>query len=60
MDVSALGNVHILGLRECRGITDVSALGSVHKLDFRGCPGIMDMSEVSLHYMPLDEGDYLF
>ena len=31
-DVSMLGGVHTLKLRECKQITDVSALGGVHTL----------------------------
>ena len=43
-DVSALGGVHTLNLRECTGISDVSALGGVHYLDLSGCTGISDVS----------------
>ena len=57
-DVSALGSVHTLDLRNCRGITDVSALGSVHTLDIRGCTGITDVSALgNVHTLDLSYCD---
>ena len=42
-DVSILGNVHTLNLRNC-DITDVSNLGNIHTLDLSRCYNIIDVS----------------
>ena len=39
-----LGNVTILNISGCRGITDVSMLGNVTTLNLYNCDGITDMS----------------
>jgi hypothetical protein len=43
-DVSALGNVHTLGLHWCENVTDVSALGNVHTLNLLWCRKVTDVS----------------
>ena len=42
-DVSNLGNVHALNLKDCAEVTDVSALGNVHTLNCSYCCGISDV-----------------
>ena len=49
-DVSGLGNVHTLNLRNCSNIIDVSSLGNVHTLDLFRCYKITDVSALGNVY----------
>ena len=45
-DVSALGSIHELVIRDCNSLEDVSALGNVHDLKLVRCKSIKDVSSL--------------